>query len=50
MTELLTAAAPALGTVLILGPFCIPLLHRLKFGQSIRSKGVAPFAMRNFMW
>ena len=41
MTELLTAAALALGTVLILGPFCIPLLHRLKFGQSIRSEGPA---------
>ncbi len=41
MTDLLTAAAIALGVVLILGPFCIPLLHRLKFGQSIRTEGPA---------
>ena len=41
MTNLLTAAAIALGVVLILGPFCIPILHRLKFGQSIRAEGPA---------
>ncbi len=41
MTDLLTAAAIALGVVLMLGPVCIPLLHRLKFGQSIRSEGPA---------
>lgn len=41
MTELLTAAAIAAGVVLLLGPFCIPLLHRLKFGQSIRTEGPA---------
>ena len=41
MTDLLTAAAIALGVVLLLGPFCIPILHRLKFGQSIRTEGPA---------
>ena len=41
MTDLLTAAAIAAGVVLVLGPFCIPLLHRLKFGQSIRTEGPA---------
>ena len=41
MTDLLTAAAIAAGVVLLLGPFCIPLLHRLKFGQSIRTEGPA---------
>lgn len=41
MTEILTAAALAAGVVLLLGPFCIPLLHRLKFGQSIRTEGPA---------
>ena len=41
MTNLLQAAAIALGVVLLLGPICIPLLHRLKFGQSIRAEGPA---------
>lgn len=41
MTDLLTAAAIAAGVVLLLGPLCIPLLHKLKFGQSIRAEGPA---------
>lgn len=39
MIEILTAAAIAAGVVLMLGPICIPILHRLKFGQSIRTEG-----------
>lgn len=39
MIEILTAAAIAAGVVLILAPICIPILHRLKFGQSIRTEG-----------
>lgn len=34
-----TAAAVAAGVVLLMGPFVLPLLHRLKFGQSIREEG-----------
>lgn len=36
---LLQAAAFSLIIVLILGPFVIPELHKLKFGQSIRDEG-----------
>ena len=36
---LLAAGSAALITVLFLCPFIIPLLHRLKFGQSIRAEG-----------
>lgn len=39
MTNLLIAGAIAAGVVLVLAPFCIPILHRLKFGQSIREEG-----------
>ena len=39
MEYILTAAAIAAGVVLILGPILIPLLHKLKFGQSIRTEG-----------
>ena len=39
MIEILTAAAIAAGVVLMLGPICIPILHKLKFGQSIRTEG-----------
>ena len=39
MVNILTAAAIAAGVVLILGPILIPLLHKLKFGQSIRTEG-----------
>lgn len=38
-TSLLIAAALAAGFVLITGPFFIPELHKLKFGQSIREEG-----------
>ena len=37
--QTVTAAAVAAGVVLICGPFLIPALHRLKFGQSIREEG-----------
>ena len=33
------AGAASVGTVLLLAPICIPILHRLKFGQSIRAEG-----------
>ena len=33
------AGAVAAGVVLMLAPICIPILHRLKFGQSIREEG-----------
>ncbi len=36
---LLLAAVIAAACVLLTGPFFIPLLHRLKFGQSIREEG-----------
>ncbi|MBE8955288.1 MAG: phospho-N-acetylmuramoyl-pentapeptide-transferase [Quinella sp. 2Q5] len=39
MTQLLMAGAVAAGVVLMLAPICIPILHRLKFGQSIRAEG-----------
>ena len=39
MTKLLIAGAIAAGVVLMLAPICIPILHRLKFGQSIRAEG-----------
>ena len=39
MEKLLTAGAIAAVVVLLLAPICIPILHRLKFGQSIRAEG-----------
>ena len=39
LVKILTAAAIAAGVVLMLGPICIPILHKLKFGQSIRTEG-----------
>ena len=39
MVNLLTALAIAAGIVLILTPIFIPTLHKLKFGQSIRTEG-----------
>ena len=39
MEKLLMAGAIAAGVVLMLAPICIPILHRLKFGQSIREEG-----------
>ncbi|MBO4400432.1 MAG: phospho-N-acetylmuramoyl-pentapeptide-transferase [Selenomonadaceae bacterium] len=41
MLQILSAALIAAAVVLILGPILIPLLHRLKFGQSIRAEGPA---------
>ncbi len=38
-TSLLMAAVIAAGFILITGPFFIPELHKLKFGQSIREEG-----------
>lgn len=38
-TSLLIAAVIAAGFVLVTGPFFIPELHKLKFGQSIREEG-----------
>lgn len=38
-TSILIAAVLAAGFVLITGPFFIPELHKLKFGQSIREEG-----------
>ncbi len=38
-TFLLIAAVVAAAVVLIVGPFLIPELHKLKFGQSIREEG-----------
>ncbi|RYD05489.1 hypothetical protein N752_09085 [Desulforamulus aquiferis] len=35
------AAAISLITTIILGPIAIPLLRRLKFGQTIRTEGPA---------
>ena len=37
--NVLIAAVVAAGFVLVTGPFFIPVLHRLKFGQSIREEG-----------
>ena len=39
MTNILIAGAIAAGVVILLAPICIPILHRLKFGQSIRAEG-----------
>ncbi|MGL5512701.1 MAG: phospho-N-acetylmuramoyl-pentapeptide-transferase [Sporomusa sp.] len=39
MQELLYAAGVAFAIVLIAGPFVIPMLRRLKYGQSIREEG-----------
>ncbi|MBR0283848.1 MAG: phospho-N-acetylmuramoyl-pentapeptide-transferase, partial [Selenomonadaceae bacterium] len=39
LISLATAAAVAAGFVLLTGPFFIPWLHKLKFGQSIREEG-----------
>ena len=39
MADILTTMAIAAGVVLILAPLMIPLLHKLKFGQSIREEG-----------
>ena len=39
MTNLLIAGAIAAGVVILLAPICIPILHKLKFGQSIRAEG-----------
>ena len=47
MLELLTTAAIANGVVLFLGPFLIPLLHKLKFGQSIRDEGPASHKVKS---
>ena len=38
-SSLIVAAAVAAGIVLVTGPFFIPWLHKLKFGQSIREEG-----------
>lgn len=39
MVSILFAAAVACAVVLLAGPVVIPVLHRLKFGQSIREEG-----------
>ena len=39
MEKLLIAGAISVGVVIMLAPICIPILHRLKFGQSIREEG-----------
>lgn len=39
MEKILMAGAVAAIAVIILAPICIPILHRLKFGQSIRAEG-----------
>ena len=39
MTDIFTVAVVAALVVLILAPILIPLLHKLKFGQSIRTEG-----------
>ena len=39
MEKILIAGAVAAVVVMILAPICIPILHRLKFGQSIREEG-----------
>ena len=41
MDSFILAAAIAAGFVLLTGPFFIPELHKLKFGQSIREEGPA---------
>lgn len=39
MVNILTTMAISAGVVLLIGPILIPLLHKLKFGQSIREEG-----------
>ncbi len=39
MVNILTTMAIAAGIVLLLAPIAIPMLHKLKFGQSIREEG-----------
>lgn len=39
MEKILMAGAISAVVVLILAPVCIPILHKLKFGQSIREEG-----------
>ncbi len=39
LIQVATAAAVAVGVVLLTGTILLPLLHRLKFGQSIRTEG-----------
>lgn len=39
MEKILIAGAIAAGVVILLAPICIPILHKLKFGQSIREEG-----------
>ena len=39
MVNILITMAISAGIVLLLGPILIPLLHKLKFGQSIREEG-----------
>ncbi len=39
MEKLLIAGAIAAGVVIMFAPMCIPILHKLKFGQSIREEG-----------
>ncbi|MCL6515375.1 phospho-N-acetylmuramoyl-pentapeptide-transferase [Alicyclobacillus sp.] len=39
LQALLLTAAAALAISVLLGPICIPILHRLKFGQRIREEG-----------
>ena len=39
MEKLLIAGAISAGVVIMLAPICIPILHKLKFGQSIREEG-----------
>ena len=39
MEKILMAGAISAVVVLILAPICIPILHKLKFGQSIREEG-----------
>ena len=39
MEKILIAGAVAAGVVIMLAPICIPILHKLKFGQSIREEG-----------
>ncbi len=41
LENILITMAIAAGTVLLLGPILIPILHKLKFGQSIREEGPA---------
>ena len=41
MQSLFYGALGAFGVVVLLGPLCIPLLHRLKFGQVVREEGPA---------